>query len=166
MCGYHQWLVAAQEHDKSWTCIVVRPVQTCILQLVTAIALPIVLRALATQRNYFAVQLYISSYADYLEICHFLGLSAQYLSKSAEIQGSQVDANSFKLRSEQGRKGGGSGVMRCPANSWLSYSEWTEESNFVIGDLYLCRPQSPLELPNGQGNQALAELDRDLCYSW
>ncbi|KAK5124339.1 hypothetical protein LTR08_005737 [Meristemomyces frigidus] len=77
---------------------------------------PIVPRALAVQLNLFAGQLYISSYADYLEICRFLGLSAQHPTKDMEDQGWQVDADGFILRDEQGRVGGVSGVTRSPIN--------------------------------------------------
>lgn len=75
---------------------------------------PVVPRTLAVQLNLFAGQLYIGSYTDYREICQFLGVSTDHLTKNMEEEGWQVDAEGFILHDGQGRVGGLSGVTRSP----------------------------------------------------
>jgi hypothetical protein len=77
---------------------------------------PSVPRALAVQLNLFAGQLYVSSYEDYLEICNFLGLSSQALTKEMSDLGWKLSADGFILSDNHGRVGGASGLKQSPVN--------------------------------------------------
>ena len=77
---------------------------------------PIVPRVLAMQLNLFAGQLYIGSYGEYQEICRFLGLSTETLTKEMSAQGWKVGADGFILSDGEGRIGGKSGVKQSPVN--------------------------------------------------
>lgn len=74
----------------------------------------VVPRGLAVQLGLFSGQLYISSFGDYKEICSFLGLSAEALTKEMGEKGWKVAADGFVLSDEQGRAGGGSGPRESP----------------------------------------------------
>lgn len=70
----------------------------------------VVPRKLAMQLALFSGQLYISSFADYKEICSILGLSAQKVTQEMSEKGWKVAADGFILSDDQGRVGGGSGL--------------------------------------------------------
>jgi hypothetical protein len=76
--------------------------------------LPMLPRFLSVQLGLFAGQLYISTHADYLEICRFLGLSPQRI--EMEQQGWQVGSDGFILSDGNGRLGGYSGLEKSPVN--------------------------------------------------
>ncbi|KAK3671303.1 hypothetical protein LTR78_008763 [Recurvomyces mirabilis] len=73
-------------------------------------------RAIAIQLDLFAGQLYITSYDDYREICHFLGLSADTVTEAMGRCGWKVTADGFILSDDQGRVGGSSGIKKSPVN--------------------------------------------------
>ncbi|KAM0718943.1 hypothetical protein Q7P37_006015 [Cladosporium fusiforme] len=68
-------------------------------------------RPLSMQLSLFAGQLYISSYADYLEICNFLGICT---TNESEQQGWKVGTDGFILGDAQGKAGGASGLTKSP----------------------------------------------------
>lgn len=71
-------------------------------------------RGLAMQLALFSGQLYISSYEDYIEICRFLGLSAEAVTQEMGEQGWEVAADGFILSDDQGRSGGGARPFESP----------------------------------------------------
>lgn len=73
-------------------------------------------KAMVAQLSLFSGQLYIRSYADYLEICQRLGLAAHRLTEAMESDGWRVDANGFILRDGKGQPGGNSGLKSSPIN--------------------------------------------------
>jgi hypothetical protein len=73
-------------------------------------------RSLSVQLGLFAGQLYISTHADYLQICQFLGLSPQLVTSEMEQQGWQVGSDGFILSHELGRLGGSSGLRKSPVH--------------------------------------------------
>lgn len=80
----------------------------------TTAALPVLPRSLSVQLGLFAGQLYISSYDDYLEICKFLGLSAERTTKTTEKKIWKVATDGFIVKDGQGRIGGTSGLTQSP----------------------------------------------------
>ncbi|KAK4574981.1 hypothetical protein LTR86_000831 [Recurvomyces mirabilis] len=84
---------------------------------ISAQSLPInIPRGIAIQLDLFAGQLYITSYDDYREICHFLGLSADTVTEAMGRCGWMVSADGFILSDDQGRVGGTSGIKKSPVN--------------------------------------------------
>jgi len=77
---------------------------------------PNVPRTLAVQLDLFAGQLYISSLEEYYEICGFLGLSPNALTKRMSDRGWKLSADGFILSDDQGRAGGASGLKQSPIN--------------------------------------------------
>ena len=77
---------------------------------------PMLPRSLSVQLGLFAGQLYVSTHADYLEICRFLGLSPHLVSSEMEKQGWQVSTDGFILSDGDGRLGGSSGLRKSPVN--------------------------------------------------
>ena len=77
---------------------------------------PALPRFLSVQLGLFAGQLYISSHADYLHICQFLGLSPRLVTAEMEQQGWKVGSDSFILSDGNGRLGGSSGLSKSPVN--------------------------------------------------
>ncbi|KAM0720782.1 hypothetical protein Q7P37_003067 [Cladosporium fusiforme] len=75
-------------------------------------------RSLLAQLGLFAGQLYMTTYADYLEICRFLGLSERQLTDAMEHEGWQVDVDGFILRDAQGQIGGKSNLTSSPHTGW------------------------------------------------
>jgi len=75
---------------------------------------PTVPRSLAIQLNLFAGSLYVTYYADYLEICGFLGLAVESVSAEMSASGWEVAADGFIVRDGQGRMGGESGLQQSP----------------------------------------------------
>jgi len=71
-------------------------------------------RSVAAQLNLFAGQLYINSYADYKEICKFLGLLPQKLTEEMEQAGWEVDAAGFIQSDNEGAIGGQYGLAKSP----------------------------------------------------
>ncbi|KAM0714645.1 hypothetical protein Q7P37_009943 [Cladosporium fusiforme] len=82
---------------------------------------PVVPRALLAQLSLFSGQLYISSYADYLEICLFLGVSARKLTEEMEHEGWQLDADGFILRDGKGQPGGRPGMRSSPVSFFKAF---------------------------------------------
>jgi hypothetical protein len=77
---------------------------------------PVVPGYLSAQLSLFAGQLYISTHDDYLQICKFLGLSANLLTSTMEAEGWKVSSDGFIVRDEKGRIGGSSGLTKSPMN--------------------------------------------------
>jgi hypothetical protein len=73
-------------------------------------------RFLSVQLGLFTGQLYISTYADYLEIYRFLGLSEKLVTFEMEQQGWKIGSDGFILSDELGRLGGSSGLEKSPVN--------------------------------------------------
>lgn len=71
-------------------------------------------RRLAVQLGLFSGQLYISSYGDYIEICRFLGLATESVTREMSEQGWEVAADGFILSDDQGRLGGEAGPQESP----------------------------------------------------
>jgi len=71
-------------------------------------------RSLAIQLNLFAGSLYITSHADYLEICRFLGLAAESVTAEMSAAGWEVAADGFIVKDGQGRMGGESELKQSP----------------------------------------------------
>lgn len=82
---------------------------------------PNVPRALLAQLSLFSGQLYISSYTDYLEICQFLGVSAQKLTEEMEREGWQLDADGFILNNGRGQPGGRTGMEDSPVSFFKTF---------------------------------------------
>jgi len=70
---------------------------------------PQVPRSLAVQLSLFTGQLYLTSFEDFQETCHFLGLAEE-----ETPVGWNVAADGFVLRDDQGRVGAGSGITSSP----------------------------------------------------
>jgi hypothetical protein len=77
---------------------------------------PTLPRSLSVQLGLFAGQLYISTFADYIGICQFLGLSAKLVTKEMEQQGWQVGSDGFIVSDDRGRLGGSSNLEKSPVN--------------------------------------------------
>jgi hypothetical protein len=73
-------------------------------------------RSLSIQLGLFAGQLYISTHADYLDICRFLGLSEKLVTFEMEQQGWKIGSDGFILSDEHGRLGSSSGLQKSPVN--------------------------------------------------
>jgi hypothetical protein len=73
-------------------------------------------RSVSIQLGLFAGQLYISTHADYLDICRFLGLSEKLVTFEMEQQGWKIVSDGFILSDEHGRLGGSSGLQKSPVN--------------------------------------------------
>lgn len=71
-------------------------------------------RPLAAQLNLFAGSLYITSYADYIEICRFLGLATESVTTGTTEDGWEIAADGFIVRDDQGRSGGESALQQSP----------------------------------------------------
>jgi hypothetical protein len=82
---------------------------------------PVVPRTLLAQLSLFSGQLYISSYADYLEICLLLGVSACKLTEEMEYEGWQLDADGFILRDGKGQPGGRLGTRSSPVSFFKTF---------------------------------------------
>jgi len=77
---------------------------------------PTLPRSLSVQLGLFAGKLYISTYADYIGICEFLGLSAKLEASEMELQGWKIGSDGFILSDDLGRLGGSSGLEKSPVN--------------------------------------------------
>jgi hypothetical protein len=77
---------------------------------------PTLPRSLSVQLGLFAGQLYISTYADYIGICQFLGLSPKLVTNEMEQQGWQVGSDGFIISDDRGRLGSSSGLEKSPVN--------------------------------------------------
>jgi hypothetical protein len=77
---------------------------------------PTLPRSVSIQLGLFAGQFYISTHADCLDICRFLGLSEKLVTFEMEQQGWKIGSDDFILSNELGRLGGSSGLRKSPVN--------------------------------------------------
>jgi len=87
-----------------------------LFMLPTRTTSPTLPRSLSIQLGLFAGQLYISTYADYLEICRFLGLSKKLVTSDMEQRGWKISSDGYILSDDLGRAGGSSGLEKSPVN--------------------------------------------------